>query len=56
MKKYHGNYSSYLEGKAEDYEQDMKLFEKQQGKSKSFAILSNVISQGLPQRKSTKQT
>ncbi|MFD6439646.1 ABC-F family ATP-binding cassette domain-containing protein [Peribacillus sp. NPDC060186] len=30
MKKYYGNYSSYLEGKAEDYERDLKQFEKQQ--------------------------
>ena len=37
MKKYHGNYSSYLEGKAEDYERDMKLFEKQQGEIEKLA-------------------
>ena len=30
MKKYHGNYSSYLVKRAEDYERDMKQFEKQQ--------------------------
>lgn len=30
MKKYHGNYSSYLVKRAEDFERDIKQFEKQQ--------------------------
>ncbi|WP_409303971.1 ABC-F family ATP-binding cassette domain-containing protein [Peribacillus sp. SCS-155] len=30
IKKYHGNYSTYLQRKAEDYERDLKLYEKQQ--------------------------
>ncbi|MEK4067576.1 ABC transporter ATP-binding protein [Peribacillus sp. FSL R5-0717] len=52
MKKYHGNYSSYLEGKAEDYERDMKLFEKQQGEIEK---LRDFVQRNITRASTTKR-
>ncbi|WP_260288948.1 ABC transporter ATP-binding protein [Peribacillus aracenensis] len=52
MKKYHGNYSSYLEGKAEDYERDMKLFVKQQGEIEK---LRDFVQRNITRASTTKR-
>ncbi|WP_141993390.1 ATP-binding cassette domain-containing protein [Bacillus sp. B4EP4a] len=52
IKKYHGNYSSYLEGKAEDYERDMKLFEKQQGEIEK---LRDFVQRNITRASTTKR-
>ncbi|TDL85406.1 ABC transporter ATP-binding protein [Vibrio vulnificus] len=52
MKKYHGNYSSYLEGKAEEYERDMKLFEKQQGEIEK---LRDFVQRNITRASTTKR-
>ncbi|WP_349730293.1 ABC transporter ATP-binding protein [Peribacillus frigoritolerans] len=52
MKKYHGNYSSYLEVKAEDYERDMKLFEKQQGEIEK---LRDFVQRNITRASTTKR-
>ncbi|MGE7907736.1 ATP-binding cassette domain-containing protein [Peribacillus sp. NPDC094092] len=52
MKKYHGNYSSYLEGKAADYERDMKLFEKQQGEIEK---LRDFVQRNITRASTTKR-
>ncbi|MBO1000552.1 ABC-F family ATP-binding cassette domain-containing protein [Bacillus sp. SD075] len=52
MKKFHGNYSSYLEGKAEDYERDMKLFEKQQGEIEK---LRDFVQRNITRASTTKR-
>ena len=52
MKKYHGNYSSYLKGKAEDYERDMKLFEKQQGEIEK---LRDFVQRNITRASTTKR-
>ncbi|AOH53024.1 multidrug ABC transporter ATP-binding protein [Peribacillus muralis] len=52
MKKYYGNYSSYLEGKAEDYERDMKLFEKQQGEIEK---LRDFVQRNITRASTTKR-
>ncbi|MET3321297.1 UNVERIFIED_ORG: ATP-binding cassette subfamily F protein 3 [Peribacillus simplex] len=52
MKKYHGNYSSYLEGKAEDYERDMKQFEKQQGEIEK---LRDFVQRNITRASTTKR-
>ncbi|MCO0598863.1 ABC-F family ATP-binding cassette domain-containing protein [Peribacillus butanolivorans] len=52
MKKYYGNYSSYLEGKAEDYERDMKQFEKQQGEIEK---LRDFVQRNITRASTTKR-
>ncbi|WP_156291093.1 ABC-F family ATP-binding cassette domain-containing protein [Oceanobacillus salinisoli] len=44
-KKYHGSYSKYLEQKAQEYEQDLKAFEKQQTEIKKMEdfIQRNIV-------------
>ncbi len=49
---FHGNYSKYLEQKAERYERDMKLFEKQQGE---IAKLEDFIHRNLARASTTKR-
>ncbi len=43
--KYHGNYSNYLKQKAANYEQDLKLYEKQQNEIKKMEefIQKNIV-------------
>src|SRR4051794_21092784 len=50
--KYPGNYSSYLERKAENYERDMKQFEKQQDE---VAKLQDFIHRNLARASTTKR-
>ena len=52
MKKYHGNYSSYLVKKAEDYERDMKQFEKQQGEIEK---LRDFVQRNITRASTTKR-
>ncbi|WP_144463604.1 ABC-F family ATP-binding cassette domain-containing protein [Siminovitchia fortis] len=49
---FHGNYSKYLQQKAENYERDMKLFEKQQGE---IAKLEDFIQRNLARASTTKR-
>ncbi|WP_053217395.1 ABC-F family ATP-binding cassette domain-containing protein [Virgibacillus senegalensis] len=44
-KKYHGNYSKYLEQKAADYERELKQFEKQQAEIKKMEefVQKNIV-------------
>lgn len=51
-KKYHGNYSYYLEQKAIDYEQELKLFEKQQTEIKK---LEDFVQKNLVRASTTKR-
>ncbi|BCB02113.1 ABC-F family ATP-binding cassette domain-containing protein [Bacillus sp. KH172YL63] len=50
-KKYHGNYSKYLEQKAEDYEKDLKMFERQQ---QEVAKLEDFIQRNIARASTTK--
>lgn len=50
--KYHGNYSAYLDKKAENYERDMKLYEKQQDE---VAKLQDFIQRNLARASTTKR-
>ena len=52
MKKYHGNYSSYLVKKAEDYERDMKQFEKQQ---EEIEKLRDFVQRNITRASTTKR-
>lgn len=52
MAVYHGNYSKYLEQKAERFEQEMKLYEKQQGE---IAKLQDFIQRNLARASTTKR-
>ncbi|CAM4228809.1 ABC transporter-like protein [Lederbergia lenta] len=52
MKKFHGNYSKYLDHKAEIYEREMKQFEKQQGE---VAKLQDFIQRNLARASTTKR-
>ncbi|MFJ8268293.1 ABC-F family ATP-binding cassette domain-containing protein [Peribacillus asahii] len=52
MKKYHGNYSSYLVRKAEDFERDMKQFEKQQGEIEK---LRDFVQRNITRASTTKR-
>ncbi|GIN23372.1 ABC-F family ATP-binding cassette domain-containing protein [Siminovitchia fordii] len=49
---FHGNYSKYLDQKAQNYERDMKLFEKQQGE---IAKLEDFIQRNLARASTTKR-
>ncbi|WLR42158.1 ABC-F family ATP-binding cassette domain-containing protein [Bacillus carboniphilus] len=51
-KKYHGNYSDYLDQKAADYEKDLKLYEKQQDE---VASLKEFIQKNLARASTTKR-
>ncbi|WP_407406778.1 ABC-F family ATP-binding cassette domain-containing protein [Peribacillus sp.] len=52
MKKYYGNYSSYLERRAEDYEREMKQFEKQQGEIEK---LRDFVQRNITRASTTKR-
>ena len=52
IKKYHGNYSYYLQRKAEDYEREMKLYEKQQDE---IAKLNDFIQKNIVRATTTKR-
>lgn len=52
MKKYHGNYSSYLVRKAEDFERDMKQFEKQQ---EEIEKLRDFVQRNITRASTTKR-
>ncbi len=52
IKKYHGNYSDYLERKAADYEREMKQFEKQQ---EEIARLNDFIQKNIVRATTTKR-
>ncbi len=52
IKKYHGNYSHYLERKAEDYERELKQFEKQQDE---IAKLQDFIQKNIVRASTTKR-
>nr|WP_144922728.1 ABC-F family ATP-binding cassette domain-containing protein [Paenibacillus bovis] len=52
IKKFHGNYSKYLEQKAELYEREMKQFEKQQ---EEVAKLQDFIQRNLARASTTKR-
>ena len=52
IKKYHGNYSQYLERKAEDYEKEMKQYEKQQDE---IAKLNDFIQKNIVRASTTKR-
>ncbi|MFS0784416.1 ABC-F family ATP-binding cassette domain-containing protein [Bacillus sp. 1P06AnD] len=51
-KKYHGNYSYYLEEKAANYEREMKLYEKQQDE---IAKLNDFIQKNIARATTTKR-
>ncbi|MEG8305555.1 MULTISPECIES: ABC-F family ATP-binding cassette domain-containing protein [Bacillus] len=51
-KKYHGNYSAYLDQKAAQYEKDLKLYEKQQGE---IAKLQDFVDRNLARASTTKR-
>ncbi|MGM7703792.1 ABC-F family ATP-binding cassette domain-containing protein [Pseudalkalibacillus sp. Hm43] len=51
-KKYLGNYSKYLEAKAEQYEQDLKEFEKQQSE---IAKLQDFVQRNIARASTTKR-
>ena len=50
-KKYLGNYSKYLEQKAEDYEKDVKMFERQQ---QEIAKLEDFVQRNIARASTTK--
>ncbi|WP_078382378.1 ABC transporter ATP-binding protein [Sutcliffiella halmapala] len=50
--KFHGNYSSYLSQKAEQYERDMKMFEKQQDE---ISKLQDFVQRNLARASTTKR-
>ena len=52
IKKYHGNYSKYLEQKAADYEREMKQYEKQQDE---IAKLNDFIQKNIVRASTTKR-
>ncbi|MCQ6281556.1 ABC-F family ATP-binding cassette domain-containing protein [Bacillus sp. EB600] len=52
IKKYTGNYSTYLDQKAANYERDMKLFEKQQ---QEIANLEDFVQRNLARASTTKR-
>ncbi|TCN18101.1 ABC-F family ATP-binding cassette domain-containing protein [Mesobacillus foraminis] len=52
MTKFAGNYSSYLQQKAENYERDMKLYEKQQDE---IAKLEDFVQRNLARASTTKR-
>ncbi|KKB40086.1 ABC-F family ATP-binding cassette domain-containing protein [Bacillus thermotolerans] len=52
IKKFHGNYSRYLEQKAEQYEREMKQFEKQQ---EQVAKLEDFIQRNIARASTTKR-
>ncbi|OCA88702.1 multidrug ABC transporter ATP-binding protein [Bacillus sp. FJAT-27225] len=52
IQKYSGNYSSYLDQKAENYEREMKLYEKQQDE---VAKLQDFIQRNLARASTTKR-
>lgn len=52
IKKYPGNYSTYLEQKAANYERDLKLYEKQQ---QEIADLQDFIQRNLTRASTTKR-
>lgn len=52
IKKYHGNYSYYLEQKAADYERELKQFEKQQ---EEIAKLNDFIQKNIARATTTKR-
>ncbi len=52
IKKYHGNYSEYLERKAADYEREMKQYEKQQDE---IAKLNDFIQKNIVRASTTKR-
>lgn len=52
MKKYHGNYSSYLVKKAEDYERNMKQYEKQQ---EEMEKLRDFVQRNITRASTTKR-
>ncbi|KMY48342.1 ABC-F family ATP-binding cassette domain-containing protein [Peribacillus loiseleuriae] len=52
IRKYHGNYSNYLVKKAEDFERDMKLFEKQQ---EEIGKLRDFVQRNLTRASTTKR-
>ena len=52
MKKYHGNYSRYLEQKAEDFEREMKQFEKQQDEIEK---LKDFVQKNITRASTTKR-
>jgi ATP-binding cassette, subfamily F, member 3 len=52
IQRYQGNYSSYLEQKAANYERDMKVFEKQQ---QEIANLQDFIQRNLARASTTKR-
>lgn len=52
MKKYYGNYSSYLERRAEEYEREMKQFEKQQGEIEK---LRDFVQRNITRASTTKR-
>lgn len=51
-KKYHGNYSYYLDQKARDYEQELKIFDKQQTEIKK---LEDFVQKNLARASTTKR-
>ncbi|WP_203364618.1 ABC-F family ATP-binding cassette domain-containing protein [Bacillus sp. REN10] len=52
IKKFHGNYSKYLVQKAEQYEKEMKMFEKQQ---EQVAKLEDFIQRNIARASTTKR-
>ncbi|MDE3840731.1 multidrug ABC transporter ATP-binding protein [Bacillus methanolicus] len=52
IQKYHGNYSSYLQQKAENFEREMKQYEKQQ---EEIAKLQEFIARNLARASTTKR-
>jgi ATP-binding cassette, subfamily F, member 3 len=52
VQKYHGNYSSYLQQKAENFEREMKQYEKQQ---EEIAKLQEFIARNLARASTTKR-
>jgi len=52
IQKFNGNYSSYLQQKAENYERDMKVYEKQQ---EEIAKLETFIQKNLARASTTKR-
>ncbi|MBU8807117.1 ABC-F family ATP-binding cassette domain-containing protein [Bacillus subtilis] len=51
-KKYHGNYSAYLDQKAAQYEKDLKMYEKQQDE---IAKLQDFVDRNLARASTTKR-
>jgi ATP-binding cassette, subfamily F, member 3 len=52
IKKYHGNYSSYLEKKAEDFERELKQYEKQQSEIEK---LQDFVQKNITRASTTKR-